>query len=37
MRLEKLKMLKLIVSIIKKLVVLEKYLYHILRHGKFCA
>ena len=36
-KLEKVKILKTIVNIIRKSVIPERYLYHILRHKKYCA
>ena len=33
----KLKIPKIIVNIIRKLVISEKYLHHILRHKKYCS
>ena len=36
-KLEKLKIPKTIVNTIKKLIISEKYLYHILRHRRYCA
>ena len=37
LKLEKLKILPAIVNIIKKLIISEKYLHHILRHRRYCA
>ena len=36
-KLEKLKIPKTIVNTIRKLITSEKYLYHILRHRRYCA
>ena len=36
-KLEKLKIPKTIVNIIKKIIISEKYLYQILRHKTYCA
>ena len=36
-KLKKLKILKTPVNTIRKLVIPEKYLYHSLRHKKYCA
>ena len=36
-KLEKLKIPKTIVNTIKKIIISDKYLYHILRHKKYCT
>ena len=36
-KLEKLKIPKTIINTIKKIIILKKYLHHILRHKKYCA